>query len=115
MGKPVPAQVTRRPDTVQPEICWLAALMGTPLATKSAIALGMLSPQSPGNRSAVGIAGAGQRRHRRRGDAVGISYVVALAFVGAEEERFVFDNRAAQAAAELFQGSRSFGAGEALK
>ncbi len=34
MGKPVPAQLTVDPDTVQPEICWLAALMGTPLATQ---------------------------------------------------------------------------------
>src|SRR5450631_3412303 len=47
MGKPVPAHVTVDPVTVQPEICWLAALIGTLLAARSAIASGMLLPQSP--------------------------------------------------------------------
>src|SRR5580693_1517323 len=47
MGKPVPAHVTVDPDTVQPEIFWLAALIGTSFATRSAIASGILLPQSP--------------------------------------------------------------------
>src|SRR5579872_2148817 len=46
-GKPVPAQFTVDPVTVQPEIFWLAALIGTSFATRSAIASGMLLPQSP--------------------------------------------------------------------
>src|ERR1700674_1210133 len=47
IGKPVPLQVTDEPVTVHPEICWLVALIGTSFATRSAIAFGMLLPQSP--------------------------------------------------------------------
>src|SRR5271165_2588228 len=46
-GKPVPSQLTAPdPDTVHPDIFWLAALIGTLFASKSAIAFGMLLPQS---------------------------------------------------------------------
>src|ERR1017187_1438622 len=60
MGKPVPAQVTVDPDTVQPEIFWLAALIGTPFATRSAIAFGMLPPQSPATEVQFGVGGVGR-------------------------------------------------------
>src|ERR1700735_2632186 len=46
VGKPVPLQVTGGPR-VQPPICRLAALTGTPPACKSWIALTRLLAQSP--------------------------------------------------------------------
>src|ERR1700689_461200 len=60
-GKPVPLQETDpEGETVQPEIVWLALLMGTPLAIRSAIASGMLPPQSPCTVMQVGDAGVGR-------------------------------------------------------
>ena len=56
----MPAQVTLDPDTVQPEIFWLAALMGTPFAIRSAIASGMLLPQSPETEVQFGVEGVGK-------------------------------------------------------
>src|ERR1700691_4421967 len=41
-------------------------------------------------------------------NAIGVSDVVALALIGSEEESLVLDDRAANAAAKLFQGARSF-------
>src|ERR1700685_4737835 len=60
MGKPVPLQVTAPlAETVQPEISWLAALIGTWFAIRSAIASGMLLAQSPATDVQVGVAGVG--------------------------------------------------------
>ena len=90
-------------------------LIGMPFASKSAIAFGMLFAQSPATEGASsGVGGLGNPWSGLL-TPLGVSYVVTLAFVRAEEEGFVFDNRAAKAAAELLQCSRSFGAGSALK
>src|ERR1039458_8638561 len=85
MGKPVPAQVTVDPDTVQPEICWLAALIGTFLAARSAIASGMLLPQSPvtemqfpasGRDTIEGVVTLDRKSTRLNSSHLGISYAV---------------------------------------
>src|SRR5208337_3041230 len=57
-----------------------------------------------------------RRRHKGAGDAaVRIPYVIHLPFVGAEEKDLVFDNRAADAAAVLFQRSCELGVGDGVE
>ena len=90
---------------MHPAICMLALLGVIPCPTRSWIASVMLLAQSPVTRKAV--AGVAQRGgHKGAGDASErVSYVIDLPFVSAKEKDFVFDNRAADAAAVLFQCS----------
>src|ERR1700680_4172499 len=60
VGNPVPLQVTVEPDRAQPAILRLVGLIVTPSACRSAIALGMLPPQSPEARARqFGVEGVG--------------------------------------------------------
>src|ERR1700675_3546326 len=108
VGKPEPLQVTVAPVTLQPEISWLAGLMVTPLATRSAIAFGILPPQSPLTELQFGVDGAGNATVR-------VAHIVALPLIGAKEKNLVFDNCAAQAAAKLLQRALILGGGRLPK
>src|ERR1700674_647379 len=61
VGNPVPLQVMVEPESAQPAIFRLAALIGMLFACRSAIAFGILPAQSPETRPEVqlGVAGAG--------------------------------------------------------